>query len=101
MSCHGTALTQPAFSTPIRSDPRQHCPAIRTQAAGGDAAGEPLAGGGGGSSGAGGGGTGEEGADVEGLAEQWLDTAVTAAAAAYARAVGQVPHVTLQVRAPF
>ncbi|KAF5841942.1 oligomeric Golgi complex subunit 7 [Dunaliella salina] len=38
----------------------------------------------------------EEEVDVEGLAAQWLDNTVTAAANVYAKAIAQVPHVTQQ-----
>jgi len=38
----------------------------------------------------------EEEVDVEGLAAQWLDITVTAAANVYAKAIAQVPHVTQQ-----
>eukprot|EP00983_Pelagomonas_calceolata_P069661 1150452-Pelagomonas_calceolata.AAC.1 len=40
----------------------------------------------------------EEEVDVEGLAAQWLDITVTAAANVYAKAIAQVPHVTQQVQ---
>jgi len=39
----------------------------------------------------------EEEVDVEGLAAQWLDTTVTAAANVYAKAIAQVPHISQQV----
>lgn len=38
----------------------------------------------------------EEEIDVEGLAAQWLDSAVTAAAHVYAKAVAQIPAITPQ-----
>jgi len=40
----------------------------------------------------------EEEIDVEGLAAQWLDTTVTAAANVYAKSIAQIPLVTQEVR---